>query len=380
VEAILYIGIPQTLVAGILIALKKPRMIANQILAAWLLLICIEMIIFLINFLINDTIVGLYTIRILPFSYGPLLLLYAQYMTREKPVFDPRYLWHFLPFLIFLVASLVFIDQPVMSGTHGFLEFDGFFSFRIVYAFAFFISITAYSVATFIVIRRHQKRLRELVSYSSGKITLQWLKGLSITFYAGYILMFTFGGVDIFTGFLPFDPYETSFIGLTILAFLFTIFGFHQPSIFEEVVRVHIPALELNMEDIEQKKYARSGLKKKDVSRYIKMLEHHLEKDKPYRDRELTIFDLSGQLQIPRHFLSEVINEHMGKNFYTLVNEYRIEEVKKRMVDPAYKHLTILAIAYDAGFNSKSSFNTIFKQKTGMTPSEYLNNFNATNS
>ncbi len=375
-EAILYIGISQTLLAGILIALKKPRMIANQILAALLLLICIEMIIFLIN----DTILGLYTIRILPFSYGPLLLLYARYMTSEKPSFEPRFLLHFVPFLIFLVASIIFIDQPVMSGTRGFLEFDGFFSFRIVYALAFFISITAYSVATFLEIRRHQKRLRELVSFSSGKITLQWLKGLSITFYAAYIIMFIFGGVDIFTGFMPFDPYETSFIGLTILAYLFTIFGFHQPSIFEEVVKVHIPVVELNLEDTEQKKYARSGLKKKDIAQYIKMLENHLEKDKPYRDRELTIFDLSDQLQIPRHFLSEVINEHLGKNFYTLVNEYRVEEVKKRMADPAYKHLTILAIAYDAGFNSKSSFNTIFKQKSGMTPSEYLQSFNATDS
>ncbi len=103
-------------------------------------------------------------------------------------------------------------------------------------------------------------------------------------------------------------------------------------------------------------------------------------KDKPYRDRELTIFDLSDQLKIPRHFLSEVINEHLGKNFYTLVNEYRIEEVKIEWWILHYKHLTILAIAYDAGFNSKSSFNTIFKQKTGMTPSEYLKSISATDS
>ena len=61
----------------------------------------------------------------------------------------------------------------------------------------------------------------------------------------------------------------------------------------------------------------------------------------------------------------------MGKNFYKLVNEYRVEEVKKRMVNPEYKNLTILAIAYDSGFNAKSSFNTIFKESTGMTPSGY---------
>ena len=61
----------------------------------------------------------------------------------------------------------------------------------------------------------------------------------------------------------------------------------------------------------------------------------------------------------------------MGKNFYTLVNDYRIEEVKRRLEDPRYRNLTILAIAYDSGFNAKSSFNTIFKEQTGMTPSEY---------
>ena len=375
-EAILYIGISQTLVAGILIALKKPRMMANQILAALLLLICIEMIIVLIN----EALLDLYTIRVLPYTYGPLLLLYARFMTSEKPSFNMHFLWHFVPFFIFLIASLVFIDQPVMNGTKEFLAGDRFFSFRIIYAVAFFVSITSYSVATFVEIRRHQKHLMEVVSYSSGKITLQWLTGLSITFYAGYVVMFIFGGVDILVDFMPFDPYETSFIGLTILTFLFTIFGFHQPSIFEEVVREHDLAIESNSGESEQKKYARSGLKKKDVARYIKLLENHLEKDKPYKDRALTIFDLSDQLQIPRHFLSEVINEHLGKNFYTLVNEYRLEEVKKRMLDPAFKHLTILAIAYDAGFNSKSSFNTIFKQKTGMTPSQYLNSLSETGS
>jgi AraC-like DNA-binding protein len=376
VEAILYIGISQTLFAGILIAAKRPRMLANQILAAWLLLIALEMIIVLIN----ATLVELYPIKILPYTYGPLLLLYAKWMTTEKPVFNPHFLWHFSPFFVFLIASLIFIDEKVMTGTHGFLVIDRFVPFRIVYAITFFLSITAYSVATFVVIHRHQKHLKELVSYSSGKITLQWLLGLSITFYLGYVLMFIFGGVDILTGFMQSDPYEISFIGLTILTFLFTIYGFHQPSIFEEVVREReIKKGPVNEEE-ETKKYQRSGLKQKDIARYIRMIGEHMEKNKPYLDRELTIYDLSAQLKIPRHFLSEVINEHMGKNFYNLVNDYRVEEVKRRMVDPAYRNLTILAIAYDSGFNAKSSFNTIFKEKTGMTPSEYQRSVTSRNS
>ncbi|MCK5138054.1 MAG: helix-turn-helix transcriptional regulator [Bacteroidales bacterium] len=374
-EAILYIGISQTLFAGILIAVKRPRMLANRILAAWLLIICTEMIIVLIN----DTLIELYPIKILPYTYGPLLLLYAKWMTSEHPSFDPRYLWHFSPFFVFLVASLVFIDEKVMSGTDGFLVIDRFISFRIVYAISFFVSITAYSIATFVVINRHQKRLKQLISYSSGKITLQWLLGLSITFYLGYVLMFIFGGIDILVGFMPFDPYEISFIGLTILTFLFGVFGFNQPSIFEEVVKFKEQKIALTDEN-GSKKYQRSGLKKKDVAQYISLIEDHMDKEQPFLNRELTIFDLSDQLEIPRHFLSEVINEHMGKNFYNLVNGYRIEEVKRRLEDPEFKYLTILAIAYDSGFNAKSSFNTIFKEKTGMTPSEYQKTVSARNS
>ena len=376
-EAILYIGISQTFFAGILIAVKRPRMLANQILAAWLLIIGIEMVIVLIN----ETLVELYPIKIMPYTYGPLLLLYAKWMTSEQPRFNPRYLWHFSPFFIFLAASLVFLDQRVMSGTDGFLVIDKFVSFRIIYAVTFFVSITAYSVATFVEINRHQRRLKQVVSYSSGKITLQWLLGLSITFYTGYIIMFIFGGVDILVGFMPFDPYEISFIGLTILTFLFGVFGFHQPAIFEEVVRVPLQTKDAAPEnETEVKKYQRSGLKKEDVAQYIARIEEHMNSSKPFLNRELSIYDLSDQLGIPKHSLSEVINEHMGKNFYNLVNDYRIEEVKTRLEDPAYKNLTILAIAYDSGFNSKSSFNTIFKEKTGITPSEYQKTVSARNS
>ena len=378
-EEILYIGIAQTLFSGILIAAKKPRTIANKILAAWLLIICAEMTIMLIN----ETLIELYPIKIIPYTYGPLLLLYAKWMTTENPKFDLHYLWHFAPFIVFLIASLIYINEPVMHGTDGFLVVDRFVSFRIVFAITFFISITAYSIATFVVIKRHKKRLKEFISYSSEKITLRWLVGLSITFYTGYVVMFIFGGVDILVGFMPFDPYEISFISLTLLTFLFGVFGFHQPSIFEEVVRnervENSVQLELDLE-LDIKKYQRSGLKNEDVADLVNKIRKYMVIKKPYLDRDLTIFDLSSQLHISRHALSEVINEHMGMNFYNLVNEYRVKEVKDRMKSEDYRQLTILAIAYDSGFNSKSSFNTIFKEKTGQTPSQYLAALNAKNS
>ena len=91
----------------------------------------------------------------------------------------------------------------------------------------------------------------------------------------------------------------------------------------------------------------------------------------PHRDPELSLTLLASQIQMSRNQLSEVINSKMGCNFYDFVNKYRVEDVKQLMVDTKYKDYTILAIAFEAGFPSKSTFNSIFKKFTGLTPSEY---------
>ncbi|MEX2370745.1 MAG: AraC family transcriptional regulator [Bacteroidales bacterium] len=365
-DQILYIGISQSFFAGLLIATKRPRIMANQVLSAWFFLICIEMIIVLIN----ANLLELYSIKVLPFTYGPLMYLYAKMMTEEKPSFSKSYLWHFLPFILFFVVSMIFLNKPVMEGTKGFLIIDRFISLRIIYGASFFISITTYSILTFIIIYRHQKNLKTLISYSSSKYTLQWLLGLSITFYISYVLVFIVGFMDILLNFMPFDPYELSFLGLTIFAFLYGFYGFNQPGIFEEIV--HRKDHKNQVEKTKGNKYKRSGLKNRDIEGIKAGILEYMEQEKPYLDRELTISDVALDLHIPRHFITEVINNHMGKNFYYLINEYRVEEFKLRLTDPKYKNLTILAIAYDSGFNSKSAFNTVFKDLTGTTPSLYL--------
>ncbi len=257
-----------------------------------------------------------------------------------------------------------------MEGTKGFLLVDKFISLRIIYGISFFVSITAYSVATFVIVNKHQRYLKTIISYSSAKYTLQWLLGLSIIFYLSYLLVFIFGLMDILLNFMPFDPYELSFLGLTLFAFLYAFYGFKQPSIFEELVG-GFEKFEVKSHTL-KKNYSRSGLKKKDIEKYTKLILEFMENDKPYLDRELSIGQMAKSLDISRHFITEIINNHIGKNFYVLINEYRVEEFKRRLKDPKYKNLTILAIAYDSGFNSKSAFNTIFKQMTGMTPSHYM--------
>ncbi|WP_353959585.1 helix-turn-helix domain-containing protein [Aequorivita aurantiaca] len=69
--------------------------------------------------------------------------------------------------------------------------------------------------------------------------------------------------------------------------------------------------------------------------------------------------------------LSELLNQQLSTNFYNLINEYRVNEVKQKIKDKEYYKYTLLSIAHDCGFQSKTSFNRVFKQKTGMSPSLY---------
>ena len=96
-----------------------------------------------------------------------------------------------------------------------------------------------------------------------------------------------------------------------------------------------------------------------------------MEENKPYLDEELTVQDLADAISLPVHQLSMILNIHFRQNFYNFVNGYRIEDVKQKLADPAYDDHNILTIAYNSGFNSKSTFNTMFRKFTGKTPREY---------
>ncbi len=119
------------------------------------------------------------------------------------------------------------------------------------------------------------------------------------------------------------------------------------------------------------KKYSSSNLTPS-VSERIKIrLEKLLHEEKVFKENELRLDDLASYLDISRHQLSQVINEHYKVNFFEFINRHRIAYVEKVLANPDYAHYTIIQIAYEAGFNNKASFNTYFKREVGMTPSAY---------
>ena len=102
-----------------------------------------------------------------------------------------------------------------------------------------------------------------------------------------------------------------------------------------------------------------------------------METDQPFLDGKLTLSQVAQNLGISNNHLSQVINENLGKNFYDFVNGYRVALVKEEIANPRKAHLTLLAIAYESGFSSKSSFNEVFKKFTGLTPSQYQKQLNS---
>lgn len=102
-----------------------------------------------------------------------------------------------------------------------------------------------------------------------------------------------------------------------------------------------------------------------------------MDQQKPFKNPDLSIADLSEMLNSKTHILSRLVNEHYNKNFRDFINEYRVREFILLSVSDEYKNYTFLALAYEVGFNSKSTFNLAFKKVTGLSPSDYFKrNFN----
>ena len=120
-----------------------------------------------------------------------------------------------------------------------------------------------------------------------------------------------------------------------------------------------------------RRKYERSGLTSEKAVDYAEKLDQYMRDEKPYLDPDLRIEDVAKHLDVKRHHLTQIISEKYGKNFFSYINEFRVSDAKRMLEDRENDEMTVLRIAYDTGFNSKSSFNRIFKHIIGVSPSQY---------
>lgn len=370
-ETLYYIGISQALFVAFVLLTKKDKQGSDYILLVWLLTISFKMMVLLISVEHGEFFDNQFSIGLIPLTFGPFLFLYTKYLLYRRWFFKNRDFLHFVPFIVFTFLYFSFFREKLSFDTHKLLLTDGYVVARLLYSFAFLGSVSYYTFLTLQILQRHRKRLQDRFSFLSESNELNWLYVLTAIFSLTYLVYFALGLYNVITDQAYFDIAYTSDVFLIILAFSVSYFGIKQPYLFKVVPEEKEDFNESREGNEQKEKYKNSNLSDEQKEEYIEHIYSFMQTERPFLNAELTVQDLSKQLNISRHHLTEILNNDIGKNFFTFINEYRVEEVKRRLLDERFEHLTIVAIAFESGFNSKSTFNSIFKQNTGSTPSQW---------
>ncbi len=371
-DPILYIGLAQSLFAAFVLATKATVAISDRILIACLLTIALKFVVLVLHTAHSDFFDLDFSMAIIPLTFGPFLYLYTKYLVGDEMRFRWGDLLHFLPFVIATAIYFVFLKDIVSFEVVDYFRPDAYLAVRIIFGLVFFSSVLIYTVLTVTRLRAFRSSLPAEFSYTSERLRLHWLSFVAILFSLIFVVYFALGIVNALTFSPVFDIVTLSHIGLTILAYSVSYFGLRQPLLFPVVVDPDettgpvAPSIEER-----SRNGRRPRLAEERATELTETLLSHMREDKPFLNSELTASDLSRRINVPKQELTFLLNDHLGKNFFSFVNEYRLEEARRRLRDPRYSHLTIMAIAVDSGFSSKSSFNSLFKQDTGLTPSEY---------
>jgi AraC-like DNA-binding protein len=247
---------------------------------------------------------------------------------------------------------------------------------------------TGYYIASCLLVSAYSSKIKERFS-SIEKISLSWLRTLLVLFI---ILCFVFTFYSLFAS--PFGVYREAgylfYLLSAVVAYVFAFKALVQPEVFSRLEAVlntdpvqydikAASAAPVVSSDIpinrggtaHKEKYQRSSLSSVEAAGIRRKLVEIMESERLFLEPELTLPELSEKLSVLPYHLSQVINEELNKSFYDFVNEHRVREAQRLLSSPEYGHLSILGIALDAGFNSKSAFYTAFSKYTGMTPSEF---------
>ncbi|MBN1415691.1 MAG: AraC family transcriptional regulator [Bacteroidales bacterium] len=353
-ETIAWVGFSQSLFAGLLILTKKERTVSDKLLSGWLCLLAIEFLTCALDYIIFGK--PLLSSSFLLFN--PAFYLYLSSLTDKK--FHLKYiqLLHLLPFLFFEIGA--YIIKETIS-VRSFLRDDTTLGFRLAFSLATFISWVTYNSASLVRVIRHRRNLKNEFSTIENYISLGWLLFI-IVFYNTYcIVSFIIGGTVIFQGSDLILPHIFNYSALLFMVYAFGFYGLWQKPIYTRPAGDELP-----------ERYRNSALgarRKKEIKNKII---HYFDNERPYLRSDLNMDLLAAELKVPKHQLTEVLNTDIGCNFFQFVNGYRIEAVKAMLADRKNK-FSIEAIGYECGFNSKSTFFTVFKNLTGQTPQEYKN-------
>lgn len=374
-EAILYVGLAQSLFAAFALATRKRISLPDKVLIACLLVFALKFLILVFHNSHQEFFDMQFSLGLIPMTFGPFLYLYASYLVVERPRFKAFDLLHFVPFIFVTVCYFMFFQDVVDFSDEHYLVQDEYLWVRVSFALLFFASVLTYTLLTFVKLAGFRKTIDSQFSYRSGRLKLFWLNMIVILFSVQSLAVILTGIVNAINFERTIDTSLISHIGLTSIAYITSYFGLRQPSLFSKRYTDYVvePAVEqaTTAKKEEETKPDKPRFTEEQAAELIEKLQHHMLEERSYLNPELTLGELSAQINLAKHELTDLLNIHIGKNFFSYVNEFRLKAVIRRLENPDFDHLTIIAIANDCGFNSKSTFNSLFKQYTGHTPSEY---------
>ncbi len=304
----------------------------------------------------------------LPYLFGPLLYLYIANSASKNNQLTGKTLAHFVPFLFVFVAQIPFFTLSADLKREYLANFiysqnDAVSSTAIVATFVFLLQLPHLAIYTFFTLRR-LKPINLVPASKSQHVLLKtnWLWRLTFGFCCLFCLWLTHAASLNF-GF----PYIKWFDYAAVYGMTFGIYAIGYTAISQ-------PEIHTEINGDAGPKYQKSTLSPKETSAIVGRIVEIMRQKKPWLENDLRLPKLAKIVGIPTHHLSQVINEQFDLNFFDFVNGYRVEEAKKLILDERTKHFTFLRIAYDVGFNNKTSFNSAFRKHTGMTPSEFRRN------
>ncbi|MBD0372249.1 MAG: AraC family transcriptional regulator [Pyrinomonadaceae bacterium] len=293
---------------------------------------------------------------------APLLFLYVRTLFLRKREFERKDLLHFIPFAL---CALYLIPYYLQSGVAKLdINFSVYYGTRwyAVRSAFLLLQFLVYLSLIYLMLVRYSRPKSAGQEAAPNKNILFQARFLLIAFTAMWMIGVLHYTASLLSTTYFYTPEADLILPLCLTAFVYALayLGLRKPE-----------ALTVTVDLAPAKRYETPSLTPERSERYMQKLLHCMETEKPFTDGDLTLKKLAKKLSVPPQYLSRVINERLNQNFVDFINTYRIEEAKKRLIDPARKHYSVLAIAEEVGFNSKSSFNLVFKKHTSMTPSEF---------
>lgn len=359
ISVFILFGAFQGLILAIAInRIKDRNLLANRLLTFFILLISIVLISRLVyeeGVTIWQTWPHLFLIPDLPmFLYGPILYFYIKSLLLKKSEEETNWWLHFIPFAAHLLVLSYYCFESREVYLNRILTGD---LWEVPYAaWASLLHIAIYLLWSHTIVRNYEKQIAGKLSY---KPQVKFLK----TFH---LLIGVCWGAWLYSNLaellpeLPtifFFSYHLSWVAMSFITITLSYYAMGQ----QEVFKIHL----------EKERYAGSGLSLAQLEALDQQLQELMQHKKPYLNSTLSRRQLAEQVGIHPKDLSRIINERYDMNFFDFINSYRVQEFKKIVEQKEFQHLSLLGMAYEAGFNSKTTFNTSFKKCTGLTPSEY---------